>query len=232
MTDWQEHVVEDVCSSLHFPSHQGIAAVNRDTKSNWAFQIGEKTGGTRVWLREKDQLYPCTVSSCTDGSLVLTSDYGEFLPMLRYHIRVSEQDGASLLGDIGQSEGGVGTQCFLFVRQGQQMGLVKWNKESELYFLSDPESYYYLSQSGCVKDKSLDDTQLFNSVMAALKVMEFSEEEIRDVFKLLSGVLQMGNIEFMMAGGAQITTKAGKEARSDFTASKIQAPVVYQAHTF
>ncbi|XP_058889480.1 unconventional myosin-X-like isoform X1 [Acipenser ruthenus] len=81
-------------------------------------------------------------------------------------------------------------------------------EQKESYFLSDPESYYYLRQSGCVKDKSLDDTQLFNCVMAALKVMEFSEEEIRDVFKLLSGVLQMGNIEFMMAGGAQITTKA------------------------
>uniref|UniRef100_A0A3Q2DT51 Unconventional myosin-X-like n=1 Tax=Cyprinodon variegatus TaxID=28743 RepID=A0A3Q2DT51_CYPVA len=41
-----------------------------------------------------------------------------------------------------------------------------------------------------------------------LKVMEFSEEEIRDVFKLLSAVLQMGNIEFMTAGGAQITSNA------------------------
>uniref|UniRef100_A0A8C4DHF8 Myosin-X n=1 Tax=Dicentrarchus labrax TaxID=13489 RepID=A0A8C4DHF8_DICLA len=41
----------------------------------------------------------------------------------------------------------------------------------------------------------------------ALKVMEFTEEEIRDVFKLLSAVLQMGNIEFMTAGGAQITSK-------------------------
>lgn len=44
----------------------------------------------------------------------------------------------------------------------------------------------------------------------ALKVMEFNEEEIRDVFKLLSAVLQMGNIEFMTAGGAQITSKGGK----------------------
>uniref|UniRef100_A0A8C4RZS7 Unconventional myosin-X-like n=1 Tax=Erpetoichthys calabaricus TaxID=27687 RepID=A0A8C4RZS7_ERPCA len=78
-----------------------------------------------------------------------------------------------------------------------------------LYFLSEPESFHYLSQSGCVKDKSLDDKQLFNSVMVALKVMEFNEEEIRDVLKLLSGILQIGNIEFMTAGGAQITTKAG-----------------------
>lgn len=48
------------------------------------------------------------------------------------------------------------------------------------------------------------------SVQEALTVMEFSEEEIRDVFKLLSAVLQMGNIEFMTAGGAQITSKGGR----------------------
>ncbi|XP_023806410.1 unconventional myosin-X [Oryzias latipes] len=78
----------------------------------------------------------------------------------------------------------------------------------DMYLLSeDPELYYYLSQSGCLHDSSLDDKQLFNSVMEALKVMEFTEEEIRDVFKLLSAVLQMGNIEFMTAGGAQITSK-------------------------
>uniref|UniRef100_A0A7N6BUA5 Myosin X, like 1 n=1 Tax=Anabas testudineus TaxID=64144 RepID=A0A7N6BUA5_ANATE len=64
------------------------------------------------------------------------------------------------------------------------------------------ESYHYLSQSGCLKDKSLNDKELFNSVMEALKVLEFTEEEIRDMFKLLSGVLQLGNIEFMLAGGA------------------------------
>uniref|UniRef100_A0A8C2WQY0 Myosin X, like 1 n=1 Tax=Cyclopterus lumpus TaxID=8103 RepID=A0A8C2WQY0_CYCLU len=86
------------------------------------------------------------------------------------------------------------------------------NKEHKgLYFLEDPaESFHYLSQSGCLKDKSLNDKELYNSVMA-LKVLEFSEEEIRDMFKLLSGVLQLGNIEFMTAGGAQITTKQGHE---------------------
>lgn len=43
-------------------------------------------------------------------------------------------------------------------------------------------------------------------------MLQFSEEEIRDMFKLLSGVLQLGNIEFMTAGGAQITTKQGQFA--------------------
>lgn len=53
----------------------------------------------------------------------------------------------------------------------------------------------------------------------ALKVMEFTEEEIRDVFKLLSAVLQMGNIEFMTAGGAQITSKGGKRRNREVSAA-------------
>uniref|UniRef100_A0A3B4C8G7 Myosin X, like 1 n=1 Tax=Pygocentrus nattereri TaxID=42514 RepID=A0A3B4C8G7_PYGNA len=82
--------------------------------------------------------------------------------------------------------------------------------QKETYFLADPpESFHYLSQSGCVKDRILDEKKLYDS--EALKVLEFTEEEIRDMFKLLSGVLQLGNIEFMTAGGAQITTKQGGE---------------------
>ncbi|XP_059427494.1 unconventional myosin-X [Carassius carassius] len=80
--------------------------------------------------------------------------------------------------------------------------------QKETYFLEDSaELFHYLSQSGCVKDRSLHDKQHFDDVMEALKVMEFTEEEIRDMFKLLSGVLQLGNVEFMTAGGAQITTQ-------------------------
>lgn len=33
--------------------------------------------GARVWAREKEQLVPATVNSCGDGTLVVTTDYGE-----------------------------------------------------------------------------------------------------------------------------------------------------------
>uniref|UniRef100_A0A3Q2P7Q5 Myosin X, like 1 n=1 Tax=Fundulus heteroclitus TaxID=8078 RepID=A0A3Q2P7Q5_FUNHE len=85
-------------------------------------------------------------------------------------------------------------------------------EDKSLYFLEEPaESFHYLSQSGCLQDKSLNDKELYNSVMEALKVLGFAEEEIRDMFKLLSGVLQLGNMEFMLAGGAQITTNNASE---------------------
>lgn len=33
--------------------------------------------GARVWVKEKEQLVPATVNSCGDGTLVVTTDYGE-----------------------------------------------------------------------------------------------------------------------------------------------------------
>uniref|UniRef100_A0A7M4FPW2 Unconventional myosin-X-like n=1 Tax=Crocodylus porosus TaxID=8502 RepID=A0A7M4FPW2_CROPO len=88
-------------------------------------------------------------------------------------------------------------------------------EEKEALSLSEPESYRYLNQSGCMNDENLNDAEMFSKVMTAMKVMEFSTEEVRDIFKLLSGTLQLGNIEFMTAGGAQITTKAVLNIASD-----------------
>jgi len=43
----------------------------------------------------------------------------------------------------------------------------------------------------------------------ALRTMKFGEENIKEVLRLLSGILHMGNIEFLTAGGAQVCSKAG-----------------------
>jgi len=37
-----------------------------------------------------------------------------------------------------------------------------------MYMLADsPEAYHYLNQSGCVKDRSLNDKHLYDSVMVS-----------------------------------------------------------------
>ncbi|XP_034289703.1 unconventional myosin-X-like isoform X4 [Pantherophis guttatus] len=80
-------------------------------------------------------------------------------------------------------------------------------EQREGLHLLEPKNYRYLNQSGCIINEDLDDREMFSKVMTAFEVMGFSSEEIRDIFKLISGILQLGNIEFMTAGGAQITTK-------------------------
>ena len=43
-----------------------------------------------------------------------------------------------------------------------------------------------------------------------MEVMQFSKEEVREILRLLAGVLHLGNIEFITAGGAQVSFKTGK----------------------
>ncbi|KAG8133191.1 hypothetical protein E2320_011002, partial [Naja naja] len=61
----------------------------------------------------------------------------------------------------------------------------------DAFYLSAPENYHYLNQSGCT----------------AMEVMQFTTEEVRDVLRLLAGILHLGNIEFITAGGAQVSFK-------------------------
>ena len=42
-----------------------------------------------------------------------------------------------------------------------------------------------------------------------MKVMCLTGEEIADVLQVIAGILQLGNVNFMAAGGAQVTEKSG-----------------------
>uniref|UniRef100_A0A2K5KY11 Myosin X n=1 Tax=Cercocebus atys TaxID=9531 RepID=A0A2K5KY11_CERAT len=78
---------------------------------------------------------------------------------------------------------------------------------SQEFYLSTPENYHYLNQSGCVEDKTISDQESFREVITAMDVMQFSKEEVREVSRLLAGILHLGNIEFITAGGAQVSFK-------------------------
>uniref|UniRef100_A0A8C0GB23 Myosin X n=1 Tax=Chelonoidis abingdonii TaxID=106734 RepID=A0A8C0GB23_CHEAB len=80
-------------------------------------------------------------------------------------------------------------------------------EEKDAFYLSVPEHYHYLNQSGCVADKTINDKDSFKEVTTAMEVMQFSKEEVREVLRLLAGILHLGNIEFITAGGAQVSFK-------------------------
>ncbi|XP_048223998.1 unconventional myosin-X isoform X1 [Perognathus longimembris pacificus] len=79
--------------------------------------------------------------------------------------------------------------------------------EKEEFYLSVPENYHYLNQSGCTEDKTINDKTSFKEVIMAMEVMQFSKEEVREILRLLAGILHLGNIEFITAGGAQVSFK-------------------------
>ena len=43
-----------------------------------------------------------------------------------------------------------------------------------------------------------------------MKVMRFKPESITDILQILSGILNLGNVTFISAGGTEINEKSGK----------------------
>uniref|UniRef100_A0A4W6CJ57 Myosin X n=1 Tax=Lates calcarifer TaxID=8187 RepID=A0A4W6CJ57_LATCA len=89
------------------------------------------------------------------------------------------------------------------------------NQQKEACGLTQPENYHYLRQSNCLADKTINDKGTFQDVLNAMRTMQFTEENIGDILRLLAGVLHAGNIEFMTAGGAQISSKSALSRTSD-----------------
>uniref|UniRef100_A0A3Q4HUX6 Myosin X n=1 Tax=Neolamprologus brichardi TaxID=32507 RepID=A0A3Q4HUX6_NEOBR len=82
------------------------------------------------------------------------------------------------------------------------------NQQREAFGLTHPDSYHYLRQSSCQDDKTIIDKGTFQDVLNAMRTMQFTEENINEILRLLAGILHTGNIEFVTAGGAQISSKS------------------------
>lgn len=53
----------------------------------------------------------------------------------------------------------------------------------------------------------------------SMRTMHFTEENIGEILRLLAGILHAGNIEFMTAGGAQVSSKSGQRVSPHFASS-------------
>ncbi|KAL0966723.1 hypothetical protein UPYG_G00299320 [Umbra pygmaea] len=88
-------------------------------------------------------------------------------------------------------------------------------EQRDAFSLSPAENYYYLKQSGCIADKTINDKDTFQDVLNAMRTMQFTEDNIREILRLLAGILHTGNIEFMTAGGAQVSSKTALSRAAD-----------------
>ncbi|XP_063723114.1 myosin-10-like isoform X3 [Symsagittifera roscoffensis] len=72
------------------------------------------------------------------------------------------------------------------------------------FLLEDFASYKFLS-SGHVTVPGMNDQQEFKATLEAMNVMKFTEQEIKAVFRVSSGVLLLGNLDFTMDKSEQAT---------------------------
>uniref|UniRef100_A0A672KZK5 Unconventional myosin-Ig-like n=1 Tax=Sinocyclocheilus grahami TaxID=75366 RepID=A0A672KZK5_SINGR len=81
------------------------------------------------------------------------------------------------------------------VLRGGSDGLLK-----SLYLQRDPAEYAYTSQGASITLASNNDSLCHKAVMAALKVIGFTTDEISSIYKILSTILHLGNLQFTSDG--------------------------------
>uniref|UniRef100_A0A452V929 Unconventional myosin-X n=1 Tax=Ursus maritimus TaxID=29073 RepID=A0A452V929_URSMA len=195
-----EHAAMDLC--ILFFSGESGAGKTESTKLILKFLSVISQQSLELSLKEK--------TSCVEQAILESSPIMEaFGNAKTVYNNNSSRFGKFVQLNIcqkGNIQGGRIVDCILFhfiVRQnpGERNYHIFYallagleHEQREEFYLSVPENYHYLSQSGCVEDKTISDQESFR-------------EEVREVLRLLAGVLHLGNIEFITAGGAQVSFK-------------------------
>ena len=67
--------------------------------------------------------------------------------------------------------------------------------DREKYYLSGPENYKYLNNK-YISCRDVDDSNEYDKTISAFRVMGFTEENIDKILKIISAILNLGNVEF------------------------------------
>jgi myosin protein heavy chain len=74
-------------------------------------------------------------------------------------------------------------------------------EERKSMFLGPPDSYFYLNQSGCYDVQGINDANDFKDTKSACAIMNITDEEQQAIFRVISGILHLGNINFTQSYG-------------------------------
>ncbi|GAM17155.1 hypothetical protein SAMD00019534_003300 [Acytostelium subglobosum LB1] len=100
----------------------------------------------------------------------------------------------------------------------------------ERLFLGSPQDYHYLNQSQCFEIEGVDDDATFLKTCHAMSVAGISMQEQENVFKIISIVLHLGNIEFVDQGDD--SSSIGQDEPLEKAATLIGCPKEELAKTF
>ncbi|KAL0491036.1 myosin I heavy chain [Acrasis kona] len=70
-------------------------------------------------------------------------------------------------------------------------------REKDEFGLTRPEDYAYLNKGGCYTVDGIDDVAEFKDTKRAMDVMGITQQEQKNIFQLLAGILWLGNIQFV-----------------------------------
>lgn len=65
-----------------------------------------------------------------------------------------------------------------------------------MHFTDHQDTFHYLNQGSSPKVQGLNDLEEFDKTVTALTMLGFSNQDQVDLFKILAGILHLGNIQF------------------------------------
>ncbi|XP_044752121.1 myosin-VIIa-like [Coccinella septempunctata] len=68
--------------------------------------------------------------------------------------------------------------------------------EKKKFDIGEASSYSYLNGGKTLKLDGVDEVEEFTSIVNAMKVLNFAEEEISGIFQILASILHLGNLKF------------------------------------
>jgi myosin-5 len=82
----------------------------------------------------------------------------------------------------------------------------------EKYYIKTPDKYHYLKQSDCYTIENEDTLAEWNRLQNALTSLRIDESTKANIFKLLSAILHLGNIEFKASKkkGSKVTSSSSE----------------------
>eukprot|EP00818_Percolomonas_sp_WS_P000139 CAMPEP_0117447222 /NCGR_PEP_ID=MMETSP0759-20121206/6759_1 /TAXON_ID=63605 /ORGANISM="Percolomonas cosmopolitus, Strain WS" /LENGTH=1076 /DNA_ID=CAMNT_0005239541 /DNA_START=77 /DNA_END=3307 /DNA_ORIENTATION=+ len=79
-------------------------------------------------------------------------------------------------------------------------------QEKEQFMVFAPEDFHYLNQSGCTIVEGIDDEEEYRATRHAMETLKIPADQQIAVFRLLAGILWLGNIDFKENGKDTIVT--------------------------
>lgn len=99
-------------------------------------------------------------------------------------------------------------------------------------YLRPAGDFCYLNQSGCLRIEGVDDAAEFRDVMEAMATLQFSSSTVESIFKILAGILHLGNVKFEQntsSDNSKITTASDDAVRITSELFGIDLPLVRYA---
>ncbi|KAJ0963649.1 hypothetical protein J5N97_028771 [Dioscorea zingiberensis] len=106
-----------------------------------------------------------------------------------------------------------------FVFASVMASISSWNHTTlgtdiDKYKLNNPRTFHYLNQSNCYELDGVDDSKEYLETRRAMDIVGISSDEQDAIFRVVSSILHLGNIEF--SEGDEVDSSKPKDEKSQF----------------